>query len=137
MSKQTSLSIFFKQPSTSNSSSAIVNGPDLDVSENELRPPLKKVKLTTTILNYDESYVEYGFTYLHENNIDLPQCIICSMFLANAFLKPNKLLRHLEKNYVHYKNRNKDFFFKENYTSLKKIKKNIKSFTTEDKKYLK
>lgn len=110
MSKQTSLSNFFKQPSTSNSSSAIVNDPDSDVSENELRPPLKKVKLTTTILNYDESYVKYGFTYLRENNIDLPQCIICSTVLANASLKPNKLLRHLETNHVHYKNRNKDFF---------------------------
>lgn len=107
MSKQTSLSNFFKQPSTSNSSSAIVNGPDSDVSENE---PLKKVKLTTKIKKYDESYVEYGFTYLRENNIDLLQCIICSMVLANASLKPNKLLRHLETNHVHYKNRNKDFF---------------------------
>lgn len=68
MSKQTCLSNFLKQPSTS---SAIVNGPDSDVNENKLRPPLKKVKLTTKILKYDESYVEYGFTYLRENNIDL------------------------------------------------------------------
>lgn len=124
MSKQTSLSNFFKQPSTSNSSSAIVNGPDSDVNENELRPPHKKVKLTTKILNYDESYVEYGFTYLRENNIDLPQCIICSMVLANASLKPNKLLRHLETNHVHYKNRNKDFFLRK----LHEFKENKKNF---------
>lgn len=119
MSKQTSLSNFFKQPSTSNSSS-----------------PIKKVKLTTKILNYDESYVEYGFTYLRENNIDLPQCIICSMVLANAFLKPNKLLHHLETNHVHYKNRNKDFFLRKLH-EFKENKKINKSFTTEDEKYLK
>lgn len=62
------------------------------------------------MLKYDESYVEYGFTYLRENNIDLPQCIICSM--ASGFLKPNKLLRHLETNHLHNKNLNKDFFKK-------------------------
>ncbi|XP_025413309.1 zinc finger MYM-type protein 6-like [Sipha flava] len=66
MSKQTSLSNFFKQPSTSNSSSAIVNGSDSDVSENELRPPLKKVKLTSKILNYDERYVDTDLNDINE-----------------------------------------------------------------------
>jgi len=128
MSKQTSWSKFFKQPSTSNSSSAIiVNGPDSDVSENELRPLLKKVKLTTKMLNYDESYLEYGFTYLRENNIDLPQCIICSMVLANASLKPNKLLSLLETNHVHYKNRNKEFFLRKLH-EFKENKKNYQIF---------
>ncbi|XP_060846422.1 zinc finger MYM-type protein 6-like [Rhopalosiphum padi] len=93
MSKQTSLSNFFKQPSTSNSSSAIVNGPDSDVSENELRPPLKKVKLTTKILNYNENYVEYGFTYLRENNIDLPQSAMHIAKSKKAYTIGEKLLK--------------------------------------------
>jgi len=58
------------------------------------------------------------------------------MVLANASLKPNKLLRHLETNHAHYKNRNKDFFLRKLH-EFKENKKNIKSFTTEDKKYLK
>lgn len=51
MSKQPSLAIFFKKPNLSsllsNSYSAISNDFDLDVTENESKPPLKKVKLTT------------------------------------------------------------------------------------------
>lgn len=58
--------------------------------------------------------------------------------LVNVFLKPNKLLRHLETNDFYYKNRCKDFFlFKKTYTSLKEINKMIKSFTTGNEMYLK
>jgi len=54
---------------------------------------------------------------------------------ANASLKPNKLLRHIETNHVHYKIKIKFFLRK-----LHKFKENkyiIKSFPNEDKKYLK
>lgn len=88
---------------------AILNDPDLDVTERESKPPLKKIKLTK-ILKCNKSYVEYSFTYLYKNNIDLAQCIMCGLLLANVNLKPNKLLRHIETNHSHYKNQSKDFF---------------------------
>lgn len=75
MSKQSSLAHFFKQPSgaslLSNLFPVISNDPDLDVTKKESKLPIKKVKLITKLLKYDESYVEYGFTYVYENNIDL------------------------------------------------------------------
>lgn len=44
----------------SNLSLSILNDSDSNVSENEPKPYLKKVKLTIKILNYNKSYVEYG-----------------------------------------------------------------------------
>jgi len=71
MSKQTSLTHFFKQDSTTptllNSSLAFLNDSDSNVNEyeyeNESKPSLKKVKLITTYFKYNESFVGYGFTY--------------------------------------------------------------------------
>lgn len=61
MRKQTSLAHFFKQPGEisllSNSSSAISNDPDLDVIGKKTKPSLKRVTLTTTMINYTEYYV--------------------------------------------------------------------------------
>lgn len=71
MSKQTSLTHFFKQdsitPTLLNSSLAFLNDSDSNVNEyeyeNESKPLLKKVKLITTYFKYNESFVGYGFTY--------------------------------------------------------------------------
>lgn len=61
--------------------------------------PRKKVKISTNyIYKYIDKYISYGFTYVNENGVDLPQCVICGIVLANASLKPNKLIRHLETN---------------------------------------
>lgn len=100
--------------------------------ENESKPPIKKIKLTTKILKYDESYVEYVFTYLHKNNIDLPQCIICGMVLAIASLKPNKLLRYHVKQITFITKIEVKFFFRKLH-EFKGNKKIIKSLTTEYK----
>lgn len=64
MSKQIFFVHFFKQPSASNSSSAILSDPDSDISENRpLRPPHENIKLTTIMLKYNESYVEYRLSF--------------------------------------------------------------------------
>lgn len=55
------------------------------------------------MLKYNECYVEYGLTFLRENDINLLQCIICFMLLANGSLKSDKLLRHLDINHVQRK----------------------------------
>ncbi|XP_050528111.1 zinc finger BED domain-containing protein 5-like [Daktulosphaira vitifoliae] len=98
MSKQSQMTNFFKRPpkkSTSDDQNS--NKHNLETTDKINEPPLKKVK----ILKYNDSYIEYGFTYFNENGTDVPQCVICSMTLANASLKPNKLIRHLETNHAH------------------------------------
>lgn len=44
-------------------------------------------------------------TKINENGIELPQCIIYHTVLANASLKPNKLLRRLKTNHSKCKNK--------------------------------
>ncbi|CAI6369828.1 unnamed protein product [Macrosiphum euphorbiae] len=99
--------------------------------------PRKKVKISMNYTyKYIDKYIGYGFTYINENGVDLPQCVICGNVLANASLKPNKLLRHLETNHNEYRNKTTDFFLRKR-DELKINKKNIKSYTTVDKVYLK
>lgn len=61
MSTQTSLTYFLKQPSAVStlykSSSAVLNDPDLDGTENESKSPLQYIKLSTTILKNNKSFV--------------------------------------------------------------------------------
>ncbi|XP_060858960.1 SCAN domain-containing protein 3-like [Metopolophium dirhodum] len=117
MSKQSQMTNFFKQPhntSTSdNQNSNITKKHNLDTTQNVDEPSLKKVK----ILKYKDSYIEYGFTYLNENGKDVPQCVICGMTFANASLKPNKLIRHMETSHAQYKK----LFSNEHVTKIKKI----------------
>ncbi|KAL4135904.1 hypothetical protein QTP88_007486 [Uroleucon formosanum] len=85
MSKQAQITNFFKQPpNTSTPTNQNSNKRNLDTTDENNEPPLKKVK----IFKYNNSYIEYGFTSLNDNGTDVPQCVICSMTLANASLKP-------------------------------------------------
>ena len=43
---------------------------------------------------YVDSYLKYGFINVGPDNCQKPQCVICSEVLANASMKPSKLLRH-------------------------------------------
>jgi len=120
MSKQSQMTNFFKRlPNTSTPTNQNSNKRNLDTTDENNKPPLKKVK----ILKYNNSYIEYGFTSLNENGTDVPQSFICSMTLANASLKQNNLIRYLETNHVQYKNKTSDFFLRK----LEEFKKNKKN----------
>lgn len=71
--------------------------------------------------------------YLNEN---VPQCFICRITLANASLKPNKLIRHLKTNHNQYKNKTRNLFLRK-LKEFKQNKKMIKTYTVEHKIYLK
>jgi len=100
-------------------------------TENVSELPLKKVN----ILKYNDYYIEYGFIYLNENGIDVPQYFICSLTLANASIKQNKLVRHLEINHIQYKRKTRGFLRKLH--DFKQNKKIINTYATEDKMYVK
>ena len=63
-------------------------------SDDNAEPPSKKTAGTTTskrlCRRYDDAYLKYGFIACG----DKPQCVICLEVLANASMKPSKLLRH-------------------------------------------
>lgn len=61
---------------------------------------------------------------------------ISGMTLANASLKPNKLIRHMETSHVHCKNNTRNCFFKKT-RRIKKKKITYLTYTAKDKIYLK
>ncbi|KAL4083263.1 hypothetical protein QTP88_028593 [Uroleucon formosanum] len=137
-SRETSLSSFFIKPvvvKNNENEKTESNGNEQEIEKDEM--PREKVKIPMNYTyKYIDKYIGYGFTYINENGVDLPQCVICGIVLANASLKPNKLLRHLETNHNEYRNKTTDFFLRKR-DELKINKKNIKSYTTVDKVYLK
>ena len=46
---------------------------------------------------YSDEYIKYGFTLIHINNIERPQCVICLKTLFADSMKPSLLKRHIEK----------------------------------------
>ena len=51
---------------------------------------------------YNESYLQYGFTYTCINNEHRPVCLICNESLASESMKPIKLKRHLTTRHASY-----------------------------------
>ncbi|KAF2348676.1 hypothetical protein FHG87_020569, partial [Trinorchestia longiramus] len=48
---------------------------------------------------YNETYLQYGFTFIEINNEQRPMCVIYSEHLASESMKPAKLKRHLDTNH--------------------------------------
>ena len=43
---------------------------------------------------YQEDYIQYGFTSIVKNGLELPQCVICYKVLSAEAMKPSFLKRH-------------------------------------------
>lgn len=59
---------------------------------------------------YSESFLQYGFTFISENNEHRPLCLICNKVLASESLKPAKLKRHLHTKHDSHRNKPVEFF---------------------------
>ena len=46
---------------------------------------------------YNESFLNFGFSFLIKNDIQIPQCVICFKTLTNESMKPSKLREHFVK----------------------------------------
>ena len=44
---------------------------------------------------YNDSYLDYGFTFVERRDEQLPQCVVCHKTLSNASMKPHQLKQHL------------------------------------------
>lgn len=68
---------------------------------------------------YNESFLNFGFSCIENNGVQLPQCVVCQKTLANESMKPFKLKEHLAK--VHPEMANKDLaYFKIKENQLKR-----------------
>ena len=59
---------------------------------------------------YNESFLQYGFTFISENDEHRPLCLICNKVLASESLKPAKLKRHLHTKHDSHRNKPVEFF---------------------------
>ncbi|GFV76869.1 BED-type domain-containing protein [Trichonephila clavipes] len=44
---------------------------------------------------YNDDFLKFGFTSTMENDIVVPECVICGFKLSNSAMVPSKLQRHL------------------------------------------
>ena len=59
---------------------------------------------------YNDSYLQYGFTWCGEVTCPTPVCLVCRETLANAAMVPSKLARHLETKHPAHQNKDIEYF---------------------------
>ena len=68
---------------------------------------------------YDETFLQYGFTSITENNEEKPKCLLCSNVLSTESMKPNKLKRHFETTHKEYVGKPKSFLIERNRSCIR------------------
>ena len=59
---------------------------------------------------YQESFIELGFSVINDKGTLKPQCVLCHEVLFESSLKPSKLSRHLKTKHTSYEGKDVDFF---------------------------
>ncbi|XP_046975180.1 protein FAM200B-like [Vanessa cardui] len=59
---------------------------------------------------YDDEYLDFGFTCITKEDVELPQCVVCYKVLAAESMLPNKLKRHLELVHSDLQGKPREFF---------------------------
>ena len=47
--------------------------------------------------SYNESFLNFCFSFMMKNDTQIPQCVICYKTLTNESMKPSKLREHFVK----------------------------------------
>lgn len=59
---------------------------------------------------YIDDYVQFGFTFIENNGVINPQCVICHVVLSNDALRPSRMERNLTTAHPILKEKSKKFF---------------------------
>ena len=59
---------------------------------------------------YNNSYLDYGFTFVERRDEQLLQCFVCHKTLSNASMKPHQLKQHLLNVHSHLARKDRGFF---------------------------
>ena len=70
---------------------------------------------------YQDNYLDFGFTYLIEDNLQIPQCVVCMKTFSNSTMKPASLKQHLANAHPSMMSKNRSFF-ESKLSSLKRQK---------------
>ena len=80
-----------------------------EASVSDERVPAKKSKKTSS-RQYDNRYLQYGFTWTGDATLPLPLYLMCGTKLANEAMVPSKLKRHLDSQHFTLKEKSTAFF---------------------------
>ena len=59
---------------------------------------------------YHEKYLDFRFTYLIEDGLQIPQCFVCMKTFSNSTMKPAPLKRRLANAHPSMMSKNRSFF---------------------------
>jgi hypothetical protein len=86
-------------------------------SENETIPSVSAVKAIQrdarslgTVRKYQNSYLNFGFTYSEPENRPVPECVVCREQLSNECMVPSKLKIHLNTKHSHLSRKDNNYF---------------------------
>ena len=82
---------------------------------------------------YNQTFIQYGFTFITENDEQRPLCLLCNEVLANESLIPTKLKRHLDTKHDSYSNKPATFFQRILRTSEQQRRSFESEFLTQEK----
>ena len=68
-----------------------------------------------------DNYLDFGFTYLIEDGLQIPQSVVCMKTFSNSTMKPDPLKQHLANAYPSMMSKNRSFF-ESKLSSLKRQK---------------
>ena len=70
---------------------------------------------------YNDTFLDYGFTFIEKGDEQLPQYVICFKTLSNASMKTYQLKQHLSNIHPQFNGKNRSFF-EMKASSFKKMK---------------
>ena len=70
---------------------------------------------------YRDNYLDFGFTYLIEDDLQIPRCVVCMKTFSNSTMKPASLKQHLANAHPSMMSKNRSFF-ESQLSSLKRRK---------------
>ena len=59
---------------------------------------------------YQDNYLDFGFTYLIEDNLQIPQCVVCIKTFSNSTMKSASLKQHLANAHPSMMSKSRSFF---------------------------
>ena len=59
---------------------------------------------------YLDNYLDFGFTCLIEDDLQIPQCVVCMKTFSNSTMKPASLKQHLANAHPSMMSKNRSFF---------------------------
>lgn len=96
---------FLKRKHDSGTDNASTNTSNIndDTFNNENK--IKKVNR-----QYCNDYLNFGFTYVDENDCQIPLCVVCGEKLSNSAMAPAKLKRHFSSKHANLQSKEKNYF---------------------------